>query len=50
MKKEKCDHPGKKDLTQGLGAERHYYCPNCGTHWYNNRIWTKKEWDEYVNS
>lgn len=44
-----CDHRNKIDLSQGLGPDRHYYCPVCKCHWYAGRFWTRAEWDEYVN-
>ena len=44
----KCDHKGKKDLTQGLGITRHYICLDCRCHWYNDKFWSKEEWEEYT--
>ena len=47
-----CDHKNKVDLSQGLGPDRHYYCPKCKRHWYGRlvwREWTEAEWNEYVN-
>ena len=44
-----CQHEQKKDLTQSLGFARHYYCPECGTHWYAGREWTKAAWEIWVN-
>lgn len=44
-----CKHSRKKDLTQGLGEERNFYCPTCGAHWYRGKFWTPKEWELYVN-
>jgi len=38
----------KTDLTQGLGEERHYFCPYCRKHYYKGREWTKEEWETYV--
>lgn len=48
MIKENCPHKNKKDLTQGLGAIRNHYCPDCKMHWYRGRSWTEAEWNEYV--
>ena len=47
--KKDCVHRHKKDLTQGLGEERHFYCPNCKSHWYKGRLWSRAEWELYVN-
>lgn len=47
-KRAACEHPEKKDLTQGLGEIRNYFCPHCKMHWYRGRAWTEAEWDEYV--
>lgn len=44
-----CEHPSKKDLTQGLGATRNIYCPDCKCHWYNEKFYTRDEWEVYVN-
>ena len=27
----------------------HYYCRKCGSHFYQDRWWTKDEWFFYVN-
>ncbi len=45
-----CNHNMESDLTQGLGPVRNIYCHVCKAHFYKGREWTKKEWDEYVNS
>ena len=44
-----CSHSKKKDLTQGLGEVRHFFCPECKTHWYKDKVWTKEEWNNYIN-
>jgi hypothetical protein len=44
-----CKHERRKDLTNGLGVERNFYCPDCKTHWYKGKIWPEKEWNAYVN-
>jgi len=38
-----------KDLTQRLGHFRHFYCVKCKAHSYKDKIYTKKEWDNYVD-
>ena len=38
-----CDHQNKKDLTQGLGEHRHYYCTICGWHLYKDVEYTKEQ-------
>jgi len=45
-----CDHAEKRDLTQGLGDERQFYCSKCGTHWYKGREWSRKEWEAWIES
>jgi hypothetical protein len=45
-----CNHAEKRDLTQGLGVERHYYCSKCGAHWYKGREWSRKEWEAWIES
>jgi hypothetical protein len=27
----------------------HFYCPICQAHWWKDRKWSAKEWDEYIN-
>jgi ribosomal protein L37AE/L43A len=49
----KCKHPHMCDFSQGPMLSRteptiHKYCASCGTHWYNGKVFTKKEWDVYV--
>ena len=40
-------HPEKiKDLSQGLGLYRHYYCIECKAHYYKGTKYTKKEWEK----
>ena len=46
--KEACEHPNKKDLTQGQGETRNHFCPQCKMHWYKGREWTRDEWREYI--
>ena len=44
-----CSHKGKKNLSQGLSDERHYYCPDCKWHEYKGKEYTSEEWIIYVN-
>ena len=44
-----CKKRQVKDLSQGLGDERHYYCIECKSHLYKGMACTRKQWDEYVN-
>lgn len=46
VEKVNCKHENKKDLSQGLGEERHYYCSDCGSHWYRGKYWTRAEWEK----
>ena len=48
--KNQCDHKRKKDLSQGLGNERHDYCLDCGTHWYKGRVWNCEQWSAWIES
>ena len=34
---------------QSLGKEN-IYCPDCGAHYYKGKWWTKKEWENWINS
>jgi hypothetical protein len=43
-----CGHGEERDLTQGLGEERHYICMRCGMRHYRGRVWTRREWTEWV--
>lgn len=45
-----CDKPSWKDLTQGLGEERHYYCSRCRAHIWRGRFWTYETWKNWINS
>lgn len=42
-------HNTVRDLTNGYGETRNYYCPTCNAHEYKGKHYTKKEWDIYVN-
>ena len=46
--KDCCDTPQVKDLTQGLGPDRHYYCAHCKSHLWKGEIYTKKEWEWFI--
>lgn len=45
-----CPSPKIKDLTNGLGDMRNYYCMTCKAHEYSGRFYTRKQWDDWVNS
>lgn len=45
----KCKHENRIDLTHGLGEGRNFYCPDCKTHWYKGKMWSEKEWNDYVD-
>lgn len=40
-----CGHT-MRDLTHGYGEKRNFICDHCGSHFYNNVWYTKKEWEE----
>jgi len=44
-----CGAPETKDLSQGIGTKRHMYCSKCKSHYFNDRMWTAKEWEAWVN-
>lgn len=43
-----CNKNTIKDLTNGLGSTRHYYCINCYSHYYRSVWYTKKQWEKYI--
>ena len=43
-----CNKPEVKDLTQGLGNDRHMYCTHCGAHEYDGRQYTRAEWNRLM--
>jgi len=45
-----CANPMVKDLSQGLGAERHYYCQRCKAHVWRGVKYTAKEWHNWINA
>ncbi len=45
-----CHNQNIKDLTQEFGADRHYFCPNCGAHNWNSQWKNKQQWNQYINS
>ena len=45
-----CENKQIKDLSQGLGNERHWYCSRCQAHIWKGKFYTAKEWDAWVNS
>jgi hypothetical protein len=40
-------HDTVKDLSQGLGLIRHWYCPTCHAHIWRDKHYTSSEWDIY---
>lgn len=44
-----CKSPQIKDLSQGLGDERHYYCSACKSHLWRGAQYDRREWEDYVN-
>ena len=38
-----------KDLTQGLGETRHYYCERCKAHDYRGKIWSRQKWEAWID-
>lgn len=45
-----CQTPRIKDLTNGLGDVRNYYCMSCNAHEYDGLLYSRKQWDDWVNS
>ena len=45
-----CNKPRIKDLSQGIGPERHLYCQSCQSHTYKGIFYSKLEWDEWINT
>ena len=45
-----CKEPTIKDLTQGLGPDRHLYCEKCKSHEWRGREYSKKEWEEWTEA
>jgi hypothetical protein len=52
--KKECEHKHKTDLAPFTAAKRagesHYYCYQCGAHWYKGKFWTKKEWMDWIEN
>jgi len=44
-----CRQSEWKDLTQGQGDERHYYCGNCKRHVWRGQLYTANQWEKYIN-
>ncbi len=44
-----CGSPAVKDLSQGLGENRHFYCCNCKSHKWKGSFYTRQEWEEWIN-
>ena len=43
---EKQGYLGGRELSDKADLS-HWWCPECGEHWFMGRHWTKKEWEEY---
>lgn len=45
-----CLHGRVRDwsTTYGMGS-KHFYCPDCGRHWFNGKEYSSAEWEVYVN-
>jgi len=39
-----------RDLSQGIGENRNWYCPNCQAHFYNQKLWRREEWSRWIES
>lgn len=44
-----CNKQNVKDLSQGIGDHRNWYCMTCGSHNYIGKQYSKSEWEGYVN-
>tara|TARA_R110000765_G_scaffold351817_1_gene441808 strand:+ start:384 stop:593 length:210 start_codon:yes stop_codon:yes gene_type:complete len=44
-----CPSSSHRDLSNGIGENRHILCGNCFSHWYKGRYWNAKEWEEWVS-
>ena len=38
-----------KDLSQGIGPVRHYYCTKCKSHVFRGKTYSAKEWEIWIN-
>lgn len=45
-----CPRSAVSDLTAGLGPDRHYYCGQCGAHAWQGRVYTARQWSDWINS
>ena len=45
-----CPAPQIKDLSQWLGELRHFYCAKCKAHTWRGVFYTRREWDDWINS
>jgi hypothetical protein len=45
-----CMHTSVKDLTEGKGEHRNWWCPVCETHWFKGKEYTPDEWDAWLES
>ena len=53
-KHETCEHKFTSDFSHYKSFNCHekeslVFCPDCRTHWYQDKEWNPNEWDEYVN-
>lgn len=44
-----CSNPKVKDLSQGLGDDRHLYCVTCKSHTYRGQVYDRQQWEAWVN-
>jgi len=45
----KFDNSLMRDLTHGYGEGRNHICDKCGGHFYDDKWFTRDEWEVYVN-
>lgn len=45
-----CSRSSWRDLSQGIGERRNWYCPNCKAHFYDGRLWSTDEWSRWIES
>jgi len=43
-----CKNKKIKDLTQGLGEERHFFCVTCRAHYWRGVFYDRKQWEAYI--
>lgn len=42
-----CNHNNYSNLSYDK-LNPHYFCHTCKSHYYNNKYWTKKEWENWI--